>query len=137
MAMAAYIIGMKKLQRSLLQEKELLSRDFWSSSRMTGKPYIDYPAPADLHQCLEFSPALACGLTIPRNHVRYNLQEWFSLEKLLDKRKQKNQIRKRVKRRICRPEQSRLGGQPNDRFIPEAVARRMFASLTLSSRRLS
>jgi hypothetical protein len=25
MAMAAYIIGMKKLQRSLLQEKELLS----------------------------------------------------------------------------------------------------------------
>jgi hypothetical protein len=33
--MAAYIIGMKKLQRSLLQEKELLSRDFWSSSRMT------------------------------------------------------------------------------------------------------
>jgi hypothetical protein len=36
MAMAAYIIGMKKLQRSLLQEKELLSRDFWSSSRMTG-----------------------------------------------------------------------------------------------------
>jgi hypothetical protein len=36
MAMAAYITGMKKLQRSLLQEKELLSRDFWSSSRMTG-----------------------------------------------------------------------------------------------------
>jgi hypothetical protein len=35
MAMAAYIIGMKKLQRSLLQEKELLSRDVWSSSRMT------------------------------------------------------------------------------------------------------
>jgi hypothetical protein len=30
-----------------------------------------------------------------------------------------------------------LGGQPNDRFIPEAVARRMFASLTLSSCRLS
>ena len=35
MALAAYIIGMKRLQRSLLQEKELLSRDFWSSSRMT------------------------------------------------------------------------------------------------------
>jgi hypothetical protein len=40
MAMAAYIIGMKKLQRSLLQEKELLSRDFWSSSRMTGNSEI-------------------------------------------------------------------------------------------------
>jgi hypothetical protein len=40
MAMAAYIIGMKKLQRSLLQEKELLSRDFWSSSRMTGDPEV-------------------------------------------------------------------------------------------------
>jgi hypothetical protein len=37
MAMAAYIIGMKKLPRSLLQEKELLSRDSRSSSRMTGK----------------------------------------------------------------------------------------------------
>ncbi len=73
----------------------------------------------------------------PRNHVRYNLQEWFSFEKLLDKSEARNQIGKRVKRRICRPEQSRLGGQPNDRFIPEAVARRMFASLTLSSRRLS
>jgi hypothetical protein len=73
----------------------------------------------------------------PRNHVRYNLQEWFSLEKLLDKNEARNQIGKRVKRRICRPDQSRLGGQPNDRFIPEAVARRMFASLTLSSCRLS
>jgi hypothetical protein len=40
MAMAAYIIGMKKLQRSLLQGKELLSRDFWSSSRMTSKQEV-------------------------------------------------------------------------------------------------
>jgi hypothetical protein len=70
-------------------------------------------------------------------NCRYNLQEWFALEKLLDKNEARNQIGKRVKRRICRPEQSRLGGQPNDRFIPEAVARRMFASLTLPSRRLS
>jgi hypothetical protein len=68
---------------------------------------------------------------------RYNLQEWFSLEKLLDKNAERNQIGKRVKRRICRPEQTWLGGQPNGRFIPEAVARRMFASLTLSSCRLS
>ena len=30
-----------------------------------------------------------------------------------------------------------LEAKPNDRFIPEAVARRMFASLTLSSCRLS
>jgi hypothetical protein len=73
----------------------------------------------------------------PRNHVRYNLQEWFSLEKLLDKNEARIQIGKRVKRRICRPEQSRLGTQPNDRFIPEVGAKRMFASLTLSSCRLS
>jgi hypothetical protein len=40
MAMAAYIMRMKKLRRSLLQEKDLLSRDFWSPSRMTSKQEV-------------------------------------------------------------------------------------------------
>jgi hypothetical protein len=38
MAMAAYIIGMKKLQRSLLQEKELLSRGFLEFFEDDGQP---------------------------------------------------------------------------------------------------
>jgi hypothetical protein len=38
MAMAAYIIGMQKIASLASTKKELLSRDFLSSSRMTGKP---------------------------------------------------------------------------------------------------
>jgi hypothetical protein len=40
MAMAAYIIGMQKIASLASQKKELLSRDFLSSSRMTGKPEL-------------------------------------------------------------------------------------------------
>jgi hypothetical protein len=66
---------------------------------------------------------------------RYNLQEYLFVEKLLDKRKQRTQIGKRAKQESVG---QRVGGaHPNDRFIPEAVVGRMFASLTLSSRRLS
>jgi hypothetical protein len=36
MAMAAYIIGMQKIASLAPPKKELLSRDFLSSSRMTG-----------------------------------------------------------------------------------------------------
>jgi hypothetical protein len=40
MAMAAYIIGMQNIALLASLKKELLSRDFLSSSRMTGKPEV-------------------------------------------------------------------------------------------------
>jgi hypothetical protein len=40
MAMAAYIIGMQEIASLTSPKKELLSSDFFSSSRMTGNPEI-------------------------------------------------------------------------------------------------
>jgi hypothetical protein len=40
MAMAAYIIGMQELASLVSPKKELLSRDFLSSSRMTANPEV-------------------------------------------------------------------------------------------------
>jgi hypothetical protein len=41
MAMAAYIIGMQKIASLASPKKALLSRDFLSSSKMTGNPEVE------------------------------------------------------------------------------------------------
>jgi hypothetical protein len=73
-------------------------------------------------------------IDLSREIARYKLQEYLSLKTLLDKHKQRNRIGKRAKQESVG---HRLGRPMQQQIHPEAVVGRMFASLTLSSRRLS
>jgi hypothetical protein len=64
------------------------------SSRVTSNSDVDYPhrGPKPWN-----SPALPLWIGYSERSRRYNLQEYLSLKKLLDKRKQRIQIGKRAK----------------------------------------
>jgi hypothetical protein len=57
MAMAAYIIGIQKIASLASPKKELLSRDFLSSSRMTAKVEVGcvFAIRTDKGACIEWS----------------------------------------------------------------------------------
>jgi hypothetical protein len=118
MSAAKMIRFNKSAQDGWLQEQLFLQRSFVAALSQT-------------------APFLISRLRVNRSLreiARYNLQEYLSLEKVSDKNKQRIRIGKRVKQESI---DHRRGGPTNHIFIPEAIVGIMFASLTLSSRRLS